>query len=66
MSYLHPEKLKQAKRTYEDIKRFYLQAGKTVEDWGEVTRDPRKFNRVWRQMLRLPRDDSPPPVSYEL
>lgn len=50
-----------AARTYRAIKRFYLQHGRTEEQWQAITADPRKFNRVWRAMLRLPSSDMPPP-----
>lgn len=48
-------------QNYRAIKRFYLQHGRTEEQWQAIAADPRKFNRVWRAMLRLPPSDMPPP-----
>ncbi|HEY8037147.1 MAG TPA: hypothetical protein VIF37_16315 [Methylobacter sp.] len=46
------------------IKSYYLKKGKTEADWQEVCADPRKFNRVWREMLQLPPGDMPPPEAF--
>ena len=35
--------------------------GRTESGYEEVMRDPRKFNRVWRYLLKLPPSDEPPP-----
>ena len=51
-----------ADRNYQRIKTFYESRGGTK--WHEVSADPRPFNRVWRNMLRLPKDDTPPPAAY--
>lgn len=49
-----------ADRNYQRIKAHYESRGGTK--WHEVTADPRFFNRVWRNMLRLPAGDEPPPL----
>ncbi|QSB03440.1 hypothetical protein JWZ98_11185 [Methylomonas sp. EFPC1] len=47
---------------YQRIKAYYEGRGGTR--WQDVTADPRFFNRVWRNMLRLPKGDNPPPKEY--
>jgi hypothetical protein len=51
-----------AERTYHAIQAYYTERGGT--QWSAVSADPRLFNRVWRNMLRLPKDDMPPPAAY--
>lgn len=53
-----------AERNYRRIKAFYLGKGRTEQQWQAVSRNPQKFNRVWRAMLRLPAGDMPPAKEY--
>lgn len=51
-----------AERNYQRIKAYYESRGGTR--WHDVTADPRFFNRVWRNILRLPKNDMPPPKQF--
>ncbi|WP_459990213.1 hypothetical protein [Methylosoma difficile] len=44
------------------IKQFYLR-NHTQEQWQVVANAPHLFNRVWRQMLKIPVNDMPPPAA---
>lgn len=47
------ERLVQARAVSAAIHAHYLsQRGKTEEGWGEVLKDPRKYNLTWRHMLK--------------
>jgi len=50
-------------RGHAAIKAYYLR-GHSEAEWAAITQNPKKFNRVWRQMLKLPPDDTPPPKAY--
>lgn len=54
----------EAEANYQRIKRYYLSRGRTEAQWLEVAKDPRKFNRVWRALLRLPPSNDPPPAEW--
>lgn len=53
-----------AARNHQRIKRFYLDKGRTEQQWLDVSADLQKFNLVWWAMLRLPASDMPPPVGF--
>ena len=42
------------------IKQYYTGLGRTEDQWQEVTKDPEKFNIVWRRALKLSGDGVPP------
>ncbi|MCL7420855.1 MAG: hypothetical protein M8364_08135 [Methylobacter sp.] len=46
------------------IRGYFLKRGNTEQEWRAVSADPRKFNLIWRQMLRLPPGDEPPPEPF--
>jgi len=50
--------------THQAIKDHYLSKGKTEQQWAVVNQNPALFNRVWRNMLRLPDDTAPPTVEH--
>lgn len=51
-------------KIHQAIKAYYIGQGHTPEQWQAVSSDLKKFNQVWRQFLRLPLDDAPPPVQW--
>jgi hypothetical protein len=53
-----------AARRHRLIRDYFLRRLGDEADWREVSADPRRFNRVWRRMLRLAPSDDPPPVEY--
>ncbi len=55
--------LHQAARIHQRIKRYYLSRGHTEADWNAVSHNPALFNQVWRALLQLPPNTTPPPVS---
>jgi hypothetical protein len=46
------------------IRDYFLSSGKTEQEWWAVSADPREFNKIWREMLRLPPGDKPPPEPF--
>lgn len=54
--------LDSAAETDAKIRAFYLSLpSRNDAGWREVVKaDPRKYNRVWRAMLRLPAGEEPP------
>ena len=50
-----------AQSTHNKIKHHCINTGK---DWDKVSQNPQLFNQVWREMLRLPKDTTPPPANY--
>lgn len=50
-------------KIHQAIKAYYLGQGHSLEQWQAVSFNPASFNQVWRQSLRLPPDDVPPPQS---
>lgn len=51
-------------KIYHAIKAYFLGQGHTEQHWQDVTSDLKRFNQVWRQSLRLPLDDVPPPAQW--
>lgn len=51
---------------HQAIKSYFLGQGHTAEQWQIVSSNPQKFNQVWRQSLRLPLADVPPPIQWRL
>lgn len=49
---------------YNAIKSHYLNTGHTEQQWQTISRNPQLFNNVWRKMLELPTDGTPPPARY--
>jgi hypothetical protein len=49
-----------------EVRMFYLDHGHILDQWQVVNSSSHKFNRVWRDSLRLPLDDAPPPISWRL
>jgi hypothetical protein len=56
--------LQKAARRHARIRAYYLRHLGDEEDWRAVSADPRRFNQVWRRMLRLAPSDDPPPAEY--
>jgi len=50
--------------TNQAIKAHYLSKGKTEQQRAVVNQNPALFNRVWRNMLRMSDDTTPPPSEY--
>jgi hypothetical protein len=48
---------------HEAIKAAFLARGGTPEQWARVAADPRKFNRAWRRLLKLPEGEKPPALA---
>ena len=66
-SYLEPVSMRSRyKDVFFAIKAYYLGQGNTEQQWQAVSVDIKKFNQVWRQSLRLPLDDVPPPKQSRL
>ena len=42
------------------IKEYYLNLGRTEEQWQVVSKNPAKFNLVWRRALKLKGEGAPP------
>lgn len=59
-------RLRIAARGHARIRAYFLRYLGTEDGWRAVSADPRRFNRVWRRMLKLAPDDSPPPKAYRL
>jgi hypothetical protein len=57
-------RLEKAARRHTRIRAYFLRHLGDEDAWRKVSADPRRFNRVWRRMLRLAPDDSPPPAEY--
>jgi hypothetical protein len=53
-----------AARRHRLIRHYFLRQLGDEEDWRAVSADPRRFNQVWRRMLRLAPSDDPPPAEY--
>jgi hypothetical protein len=49
-----------AKSRYNKIKAYYLNMGHSEQQWQTISNNPQLFNAVWRQMLGLPCDTTPP------
>ncbi|MDP1771756.1 MAG: hypothetical protein Q8L15_05675 [Methylobacter sp.] len=58
------EAFAQISNIHHAIKSYYLGQGHSLEQWQAVSSDLKKFNQVWRQSLRLPLDDAPPPLQW--
>jgi hypothetical protein len=55
----------EAALTHALIRAHYLALpGRDEAGWDAVRGDPRKFNRVWRHLLRLPPGDDPPALEH--
>jgi hypothetical protein len=57
-------RLEKAARRHAQIRDYFLRRIGTEDQWRAVSADHRRFNQVWRRMLRLAPDDSPPPAEY--
>jgi hypothetical protein len=57
-------RLQKAARRHAKIRDYFLRRLGTEAQWREVSADHRRFNQVWRRMLNLTPDDSPPPAEY--
>lgn len=62
----HLAPLSPSGRIHTAIKAYYIGQGNTEQQWQAVSANLAKFNQVWRQMLRLPSDDAPPPKQWRL
>ena len=49
-------------KTHAAIRAAFLHRGGSLEQWGRVNADPRKFNRAWRRLLGLHDGTQPPPA----
>jgi len=56
--------LRRARMRHAAIRGYFLSSGKTEQEWWAVSTDPREFNKIWREMLRLPPGDKPPPEPF--
>jgi hypothetical protein len=57
-------RLEKAARQHAKIRAYFLRRLGDEADWRAVSADPRRFNQVWRRMLRLAPSDNPPPAEY--
>ena len=52
--------MNKAQTIHNAIKQYYLNLGRTEEQWQEVSMNPAKFNLIWRRALKLKGDGVPP------
>lgn len=50
-----------AKNRHHAVLQYCMDTGK---DWDAISKNPALFNQAWREMLRLPKDTTPPPLQY--
>lgn len=46
------------------VKYFYLDSGRSLDEWFEVSGNHHLFNQVWRKALMLSPGNSPPPEQW--